>query len=415
MKVVHAADIHLDSPLVGLSRYEGAPVERIREATRRAFDNLIALCVDEQASLLLLAGDLYDGSWKDYSTGLYFSARMSRLREAGVRVVWIRGNHDASSQIVRRLEPGDNVRELSIKRADTAIYEDLGLAVHGQGFASREVRDNIALAYPEPLPGLVNIGLLHTSVTGRPGHEPYAPCKLEELISKGYDYWALGHVHAREELCREPWVVFPGNLQGRHVRETGAKGATLIEIEAGGVRAVSPVVLDVVRFARLAVDGSDCDHAEDVLDRARIAFERAAEAADGRLVAARVEIGGAGRVHDELGLEPERFIAELRRLATDCGDVWLENVSIQTAPAVDLAELRDRDDPLGQVFRELDRLRADPSALTELAGAALGDFKPKLAELGSGADGAGPGDLGAALDDVERLLLPRLLARGRAP
>src|SRR5690242_9452537 len=95
MKFVHAADLHLDSPLRGLSRYEGAPVEAVRGATRRAFQNLIDLCLEEGAAFLLLAGDIYDGDWKDYGTGLFFLHQLARLRAADVEVVLIRGNHDA--------------------------------------------------------------------------------------------------------------------------------------------------------------------------------------------------------------------------------------------------------------------------------------------------------------------------------
>src|SRR5690349_16787907 len=100
-KFLHAADVHLDSPLKGLARYEGAPADEIRGATRRAFDNLVELAIQEEAAFLLLAGDLYDGDWKDYNTGLFFVSRMRRLEEAGIPVFLISGNHDAASQITR--------------------------------------------------------------------------------------------------------------------------------------------------------------------------------------------------------------------------------------------------------------------------------------------------------------------------
>src|SRR5262245_9649681 len=109
MRFVHAADLHLDSPLRGLERYEGAPVDEIRGSTRHALDNLVALCRTEGASLLVLAGDLYDGDWRDFNTGLFFASRMVRLREAGVRVVWVRGNHDAQSRITQNLRLPDGV------------------------------------------------------------------------------------------------------------------------------------------------------------------------------------------------------------------------------------------------------------------------------------------------------------------
>ena len=186
MKLVHAADLHLDSPLRGLERYEGAPVERVRGATRRALENLVEFCIEEGAELLLLAGDLYDGNWKDYSTGLFFAKQMSRLREAGIRVALIRGNHDAASQITKHLRLPENVLEFSQRKPETHVFEDLGIAVHGQSFATRDVTEDLATRYPQAVPSLLNVGLLHTCA-GREGHDPYAPCSVETLISKGYD------------------------------------------------------------------------------------------------------------------------------------------------------------------------------------------------------------------------------------
>jgi DNA repair exonuclease SbcCD nuclease subunit len=220
-KMVHAADLHLDSPLTGLVRYEGAPVDEVRGATRRALENLVSLCLEEQARLLLLAGDLYDGDWRDYSTGLFFSAQMERLREAGTQVVWIRGNHDAQSKLTHHLSLGEHCHELVSKQPSTLEFPALELAVHGQGFATPAVTDDLSARYPEPVRGVLNVGLLHTALSGRRGHAPYAPCDAVSLAHRGYDYWALGHVHQREIVSTAPYIVFPGNLLGRHVRVEG--------------------------------------------------------------------------------------------------------------------------------------------------------------------------------------------------
>jgi DNA repair protein SbcD/Mre11 len=202
VKLVHAADLHLDSPLRGLERYPGAPAERMRGATRAALQNLVDLCIRERAGLLVLAGDLYDGDWPDYATGMFFATQMLRLAEANIEVAWIRGNHDAVSVITRHLRLPSHVRELPYGHAATEAYPDLGVAVHGQGFVQREVVDDLAKGYPERIPSLLNVGLLHTALEGRELHGRYAPTTLDVLRSKGYDYWALGHVHTREVVCR---------------------------------------------------------------------------------------------------------------------------------------------------------------------------------------------------------------------
>src|SRR3989339_81166 len=134
---LHAADIHLDSPLRGLEGYADAPVEQIRQATRRAFDNLIELAIEEQVAFVLLAGDLYDGEWKDYHTGLFFIDRLSRLRKEKIMVFLASGHHDAASQITKALRLPDNVHLFSTKHPETIILEELGVAVHGQGYHTR--------------------------------------------------------------------------------------------------------------------------------------------------------------------------------------------------------------------------------------------------------------------------------------
>jgi len=327
---LHAADIHLDSPLKNLAVREEAPVETIRGAARRAFDNLIELAVVEEVDFLLLAGDLYDGSWKDYNTGLFFIDRMRVLRKAGIRVFLVSGNHDAASRITRALRLPDNVTHLSSRSPQTIQLEDPGVAIHGQSYPRRAVSENLALAYPDPVPDLFNIGLLHTALSGRPGHEPYAPCTRDDLIHKGYDYWALGHVHQQEEVCRDPWIVFPGNLQGRHIRETGAKGATLVRVEHGQVADVEFRELDVVRWSFLRLDCGDIHSEGELLEQAGTVFQQEADLADSRPLMLRLELYGVCPFHGELLRDLRYWEHALEGLAIDIGDVWLEKILFHT-------------------------------------------------------------------------------------
>src|SRR5688572_17473504 len=295
MKLVHAADLHLDSALHGLTRYESAPADEIRGATRRAFINLVNLCLEERAGLLVIAGDLFDGDWRDISTGLFFAAQLSKLCEAGVQVVWIRGNHDAVSQIRRSVRLPESVIELAADRAETRSFEQLGVAVHGRSFAKRDVTEDLAAGYPDRVPGVLNVGLLHTALEGRAGHDRYAPCRVETLIGRGYEYWALGHVHQREVVHREPYVVFPGNLQGRHAGELGEKGATLVSTDGDRITSVEHRALDVVRWTELDVSVTSAQSIDDVLGAVQVELTRAAQGAQGRLLAFRVRLSGSSR------------------------------------------------------------------------------------------------------------------------
>jgi DNA repair protein SbcD/Mre11 len=400
--------------MVGLDAYDGCPREALRGATRRALENLVRATIDEGAALLLIAGDLYDGSWKDHQTGLYFVSQMRRLREAGVRVALLRGNHDAESEVGKRVVLPDNVKELSTDAPQTLVYEDLGVAVHGRGFWTRDVRDDLASTYPDPRRGLFNIGMLHTALSGRPGHEPYAPTTLTTLVERGYDYWALGHVHRHEVLHESPTIVFPGNLQGRHIKETGAKGAYFFEIDQGRLVRGGLRPMDHARFFDCVVRAEEDDDVDAVLERFRAHLLAAVAGAEGRLLAMRATVTGFTRSHRVILRERDQFIADLRAVALEAvGEAaWLGDVRIDVRAPLDLRALAGANDPLGHLLRAIDRVAEDPAELAALATQfdELGTKLPRglrdEEELRFLDD---PAALVPLLDEVKQLLVSRLL------
>jgi DNA repair protein SbcD/Mre11 len=418
MKFLHAADIHLDSALRGLEKYEGAPVEEIRSATRRAFDNLIAFAIDEEVDFVLLVGDLYDGDWKDYNTGLYFVERMGRLQEAEIPVFIVKGNHDAASQITNHLRLPENVNVFSTRKPERIVLKGLDVAIHGQSFADRAVTDDISQAYPQGDPQLFNIGLLHTCLDGKPGHDPYAPCTVDGLRSKGYQYWALGHIHKREEVSQDPWIVFPGNIQGRHMRETGPKGCTLVTVNNGAITEVIHHDLDVLRWSLCEVDVTTCENIDDVYDRVRGALQGALDSAEGRSVAARLVLQGACPVHSRLHAEAEHWIQEYRALATGLsgGEIWLEKVLFKTQPSISIDNLLLHDDALGSLLRSIRDMELNETALAELA-SEVSPLRQKLPpELLSGEerfDPTEPQQLKVVLEEIKELLMNRLLTKSQ--
>jgi len=419
VKFIHAADIHLDSALRGLERYDGAPVDEIRGATRRALENLIQLAIDEEVAFVLLAGDLYDGDWKDYNTGLFFTRQMSRLQDAGIEVFVVAGNHDAASQITKTLRPPRNVHVFATRSPETIRLEEHGIAIHGQGFPTRAVTEDLTRRYPMADTDLFNIGLLHTSLNGRPGHEVYAPCTLDGLRSRGYQYWALGHVHHREVVTEEPWVVFPGNTQGRHARESGAKGCSLVTLEAGRVASVEHRALDVVRWSVCSVDVDDAKTLDEVYDRIGPALANAVGEAEGRLLAVRLRLEGACPIHGRLRASQAQVTNECRALAGTVGaaEVWIEKVLFDTRRAESEDAAIARDDAFGGLLRSIRDLELDPARLSKLADE-VEDLSTKLPiDLRSGPDAFDPSQPEYArecLEDVKALLLERLLSEGQA-
>ena len=301
MRFLHAADIHLDSPLIGLSAYPDAPAELLRTATRDALHNLVDLAVDERVDFVVIAGDLYDGGWKDFNTGIHFAWQMGRLKRAGIPVYLLHGNHDAESEMTRRLSLPDNVQVFPTSKAATFTLPELKVALHGRSFKTAATTEDLVPGYPAPRPGWLNIGVLHTALEGYAAHASYAPCSIAELRAKGYQYWALGHVHEHQIWHGDSTIAFPGNLQGRNIRETGPKGALLVTADEQEIRAVERRYVDVLRWHRLQVDVSEAARLGEVSRLIGGALEHLLAHDDsGRTLAVRVTLAGATAAHGEL-------------------------------------------------------------------------------------------------------------------
>ena len=427
---IHAADIHLDSPLRGLEFYEGAPVDAIRGATREALINMVDLAIMEKVNFLLIAGDLYDGDWKDYNTGLFFAKEMSRLREAGIGVYIAFGNHDAASRITKRLENmPSNVHHFSNKKPTTEIIEDFGVAIHGQSFPKRAVTEDISAAYPLAKQGYFNIGILHTSLTGHAGHESYAPCTIDGLVSKNYDYWALGHIHKRAIISEAPWIIFPGNIQGRNIKETGGKGCTLVTVEDQGDIFVEHRNLDVMRWEICNVDASNAESPEVIIKRLKSESKKIVDNNDGRPMALRVIISGRCVAHKELATDLEKWTNEIRAAATDenAGMVWIEKIKLNTSPPVDFKKMAKQNDPIGDLLRFINKLDSSPAGekqadcdFLEIMKFFEDDFIKLKSKLPGDIDRDGalldlrkPETLHEILKDARQELVIRLLDRGQ--
>jgi DNA repair exonuclease SbcCD nuclease subunit len=370
---------------------------------------MIDLAIEKHVDFVLIAGDLYDGDWRDYNTGLFLVQQLGRLRDAGIPVFLIAGNHDAANKMTRALRLPDNVRLLAHDSPETVRLDALGVAIHGQSFAKAAVVENLAIAYPPAVSGYANIGLLHTGLGGVDGHERYAPCTLEDLRLRGYDYWALGHIHARQVLCTDPAIIFSGNLQGRHIREAGPKGCILVHIHPNHSIDHAFHRLDQARWERLPIEISELETESDVFDRAAGMLDDllASELDSDATLAVRVTFRGATPLHSRLHADPERFVAETRGLAAERGGdrLWIERVELDTHPtrAPTMPE-----GPLEELLQVLDNLRADPSSMRTVV-EELSELKRRLpSELSNDPDSPrldDPAWLQTLLGEIQPLLV----------
>lgn len=379
---MHAADIHLDSPLRGLTRIGEDHAQELRLSTRRALVNLVDLVLERRADLLVIAGDLYDGSWHDFSTGQFFIQQMTRLNDEDIPVVIASGNHDAASQITRTLTLPPKVRMLDTNKVQTITFDDLGVVVHGQGYAVRDVQENLAAAYPSRIPDLINVGVLHTVAAGSPDHDTYAPCSAADLQALRYDYMALGHIHTRGPVADGEFPAhFSGNLQGRNPRETGPKGALVVELGNESPAKVEFHAVDVARWDRIDVDVTDMVDYDELATATRDRMREAVAKADGRKVIARVKISGTSKVASDLA-DIDKLRADMEGLAIQSG-VVLDKVKVHARPPAP-------PDPEARHLRDL--INGASASLSDNLSEmkqAMNDLERDIRQTASGTDGYG--------------------------
>ena len=326
MKIVHTADIHLDSPLRSLALKNPDLRERVRTASREAFVRIVDAVLENGAAALLIAGDLYDGQERSAKGAAFLNAQFDRLGREGVAVFCIRGNHDAENPVSGAVPLPGNVHVFD-GRGGKRRVGDADVWVHGVSFSGRHAPDSLLGKFGAPVPGAVNIAMLHTSLAGAEGHDPYAPCTPAQLTGMGFDYWALGHVHKRQVHGEVPWIVMPGIPQGRDIGEAGAKSATLLTIGDDGI-AVEEVPTAHVEFGALDIDVSGVEDADDLRRAIRAAL---AARADGAETILRVRLTGATPLCWTLRRDREVWAETVADMARETKRLWVETVSLDVA------------------------------------------------------------------------------------
>ncbi len=380
---IHAADLHIDSPFVGVTAAESAPEglgEALHASTFQAFDRLIQTTLEQEADFLLVGGDVYDGQDRSLRAQLRFRDGLARLTEAGVSCYIVHGNHDPLEGHVSELGWPEGCHFFGRTTESVAAMGRRGAPVatiSGISYRTREEGRNLARTFGAAQNGLFQIGLLHTNVDGQAGHGNYAPCTLADLRAARMDYWALGHVHTRSVLGEKPWVVYPGNTQGRSVREQGPRGCYVVRVDEEGEARLEFIALDGVRWTELTIDIETADTADALERLLRQEIDAAATAAEGRALVCRVQLVGRGRLHAELRREKalEQWLERLREgLAAREPFVWLQRLTARTRPEVDIETRMQRGDLLAEVLTIASEYRTEEGALSRLYEEALGEL-----------------------------------------
>ena len=399
IKILHTADIHLDSPLRSLAMRDEALREKVQTATRTAFSRVVDAAIEEGAAALLISGDLFDGAARSVRTGAFLVGQLYRLRDAKIRVFCVKGNHDAENPVTGGIPWPDNVHVFGATGGKVEIDE--GVWIHGVSFSGRHAEDSLLPKFKAPEEGAVNIAMLHTSLSGAAGHDPYAPCSVADLSGMGFDYWALGHVHKASIHSKDPWIVMPGTLQGRDIGESGPKSATLITIgDSSRIEEVREIPTSVIEFLNVEVDATGLEGDDSLRNLLRERMQEVADGLESDAGAVRVTISGETDMNWRIQRDMDHWTEVVGNIAEDTRCLWLDKLVLDLSagsaqggrgPVEELRGLMETvlDGPafakacrseLDKILDELPRGRRDALAPDEAARDALAR---SLAERGS--------------------------------
>ncbi|MBR1366853.1 MULTISPECIES: metallophosphoesterase family protein [Bradyrhizobium] len=330
-RFVHAADIHLDSPLRSLALRDPALAEFIGNATRQVFTRIIDLCIEEKVQALLLAGDLYDGDQTSMKTARFLGEQLRRLDAAGIDVFIIRGNHDALSRITKELVFPPNVHLFGGRAEAVEIERDRGerlVAIHGLSFAKPHAPEGLLSKYRPPVQDATNIGLMHTSLGGSPSHDVYAPCSTSDLLGSGFRYWALGHIHKRSTIEGSCAIVMPGIPQGRDIGESGPKSVTLASVLDDGSITLEERIVSLAQFEWVILDASGTATWHDLVARLDTSLEDAATRSVSDHLVVRLAFSGTTPLAWNMRRDADLLRTEAETRAKSLGDVWIDKLEI---------------------------------------------------------------------------------------
>ncbi|MEI4790376.1 DNA repair exonuclease [Bacillus sp. FJAT-53060] len=264
---IHAADLHLDSPFTGISKIPSQIFKRLKDSTFQSAKNMFDLAIGRAVDFVLLSGDLFDESNRSLKAQLFLRNQFLRLQTHGIEAFIIYGNHDHLGGEWTPIEWPENVHVFSSSTpSEQSFYrgEQLVASIYGFSYKERAVYENMTSHYIKTTDAAYQIAMLHGTLAGQEGHDAYAPFQLQQLLSQDFDYWALGHIHKRALLHEDPLIIYPGNMQGRHIKETGEKGCYFVHLSDTSETAEFIGCADVI-FETLTINITETAHMTDLV------------------------------------------------------------------------------------------------------------------------------------------------------
>ena len=377
-RFIHAADLHLDSPFRGLAQASPRLGDLLHSATFQALDRIVGHAIKSESDFVLLAGDLYDSSDRSLRALVEFRRQMERLAERDIGAYVVHGNHDPLNGWGSEFKMPPNVIVFDGEVCEQPVVrngEEIA-RISGVSYTQERVTENLAKSFMPTPGGAYSIAMLHANIGHQSGHADYAPASITDLADAGFDYWALGHVHTRAVLSSSPAIVYPGNPQGRHARETGPRGCFQVDVDDSGRTKLKFVETDVVRWARLDVSITEHTRMDGLVDGLRESAGEIAGKFEGVTVI-RCRLVGNGSLHTDLGRDGVR-----EQLQHELGTEYdIESLRIVTGPEVDRVRLMETEPLVGDLVGLIEKAREDPAYREYLAES----LKPLFRKQGLGA------------------------------
>ena len=373
VKFIHTADLHLDTPFKGLTNWNSELAKRLKNATLGSLKKIVDLGIQENVDFLVISGDIFDSENQSLAAQLNFVEEMQRLTEKRIPAYFICGNHDPLSSWLEDLQMPENVFRFNASEVENQTFRKNGepiADIHGISFANKTVSKNLASSYKvKDQPSPVKIALLHGTVGISGPHENFAPFKVEDIADKGFDYWALGHIHKRQVVWQKyPAVVYPGNPQGRDFGETGAKGCYMVEIDQNKTLDISFVPVQQIRFEELEIDLTGEDTINVLPGKIQEAVTGLNDYEENTSYIIRISLTGRTPLHSRFNRpgEMEQVLDFLNEGQLDQTHfTWIDSIEVNTKPVIDIDKIRERSDFPGEILNAIEQYESDSQKLKE--------------------------------------------------
>jgi DNA repair exonuclease SbcCD nuclease subunit len=364
---IHAADLHLDSPMIGLKHLPENIFNRVKESTFTALKKLTVTAIERHVDFVIIAGDIFDGEDRSLRAQARFRKEMLKLNDEKIPVYIVHGNHDHLNGSWVHLDMPENVHVFGSNVEKMELMTKSGAIVYLYGFSygTRHIFERKIDEYDKIEGADYHIGILHGNESSGTDHDNYAPFAVKDLVQKNFDYWALGHIHKRSELSLNPPIIYPGNIQGRNKKEAGSKGfyhVTFTDRDA----VMDYVEASDIIWEEITVNAETAVSFDDLFHLCRIAINERRRERNGTLLTLRVKNTQLADMREQKSIDNELLELLLEDESEEESFVWIADLKFIEKLPFDKEKMKTEANFYGELFETIDHFDQTEQALASL-------------------------------------------------